>query len=104
MAPTPEGKIKAAVMKAVRKRGHVIYTAFGDGHMVTGFPDKFGLLTHPPNVAGKFFGLELKAPGKKPSPAQISRLQEIEEGGGFAGWADSVETAMDCFDEWEATR
>lgn len=41
----------------------------------------------------KFIGLEIKLPGKKPTPEQINFITAIRKNGGLAGVATSVDEA-----------
>ena len=40
---------------------------------------------------GKFFAIEIKAPGKKPSEVQLKFLKKISDRRGIAMWTDSAE-------------
>jgi hypothetical protein len=44
-----------------------------------------------------FTGVELKAPGEKPSEEQMRFLRELAEAGGVSGWASSLEDALEIF-------
>lgn len=58
-----------------------------------GVPDRVGL------YKGKFFAIEVKRPGKEPTPLQWRRMREIEENGGKAFWgtAEKVCTEMEAW-------
>lgn len=43
---------------------------------------------------GRFFALELKRPGKKPTTEQLTFLAHVRSRGGYAGWADNVTDAL----------
>lgn len=53
---------------------------------------------------GRFTALEVKAPGKMPTPDQRRFLELVRSKGGFAGWCNSVERAVafreTCDPEW----
>ena len=100
MSKTPEVLLKEKIIKYMKDKGHLIVTAFGDGHMPNGFPDKFGVLSSPKHLRGKFYAFEVKVPGKKPKPNQLQWLQWIEDHGGLCAWVNSVEGVQDCLDEW----
>jgi hypothetical protein len=42
-------------------------------------------------IKGKFVGIEVKTPGKKPTPRQISTITRIIEASGMAFWTDSLD-------------
>ena len=42
-------------------------------------------------IAGRFVGIEVKVPGKKPTPRQAFNLKAIDAAGGVAFWTDSLE-------------
>lgn len=44
---------------------------------------------------GRFFAIEVKAPGKKASPEQITFLQEVADHGGIALVADNLEFVIE---------
>jgi hypothetical protein len=87
---TPEGfekdKIKA-YLKSIGAWYLVAHmTSFGKG----GAPDILACL------GGRFVGIEVKRPGKGPTPRQKTRIEEIKQAGGFACWgtADKVITEL----------
>jgi hypothetical protein len=43
-------------------------------------------------VEGRFFAIEVKAPGQKPTPRQIRTLEEVDDAEGIAIWgtADQI--------------
>lgn len=57
-----------------------------------GLPDLIGC------DRGRFFGIELKAPGKRPVPLQRYILSLITKAGGIAGYADSLEAFVKLID------
>jgi hypothetical protein len=40
---------------------------------------------------GRFFGLEIKVPGKEPDPRQEEWAERARRYGAFSGWSDSIE-------------
>jgi VRR-NUC domain len=55
-------------------------------------------------VAGRTFGLELKAPGGRLSPAQRQCHEEIRLAGGVVGVAASIDEATNLLSEWGVLR
>ena len=60
-----------------------------------GFPDLVGVV--PPS--GRAIYIEVKAPGGKPTNAQVSMLALLAAKGAIAFWADSVTSALAQFQE-----
>jgi hypothetical protein len=77
-------KIEAAIMKGLGVKA--------------GAPDL--LLVIPP--AGRIAGLELKAPGKTPTPAQIYMGKAIVDAGGYFADCDSIDKAIRILSTWRA--
>ena len=44
---------------------------------------------------GRFVGIELKAKGQKPTALQCWKLSAIQKAGGFAFWADNLESVIE---------
>lgn len=103
---TPEGKVKEDIKKWLKAHG--FWSAGGDEPAVVkgwyflpvsmgmgshGIPDFLGTITK----GGRFFSIEAKAPGKKPTDRQLDRHNEIRLAGGIVIIADSVS----CMDELE---
>lgn len=61
-----------------------------------GVPDRILL------YKGRVMFLELKAPGKMPSPLQEREMVELRARGFLAVWSDDVESAKDAIAEWVA--
>lgn len=75
---TPESKVKRKVTKALKEIGaYYFYPATG-GFGKSGVPDVVAC------YRGRFFGIECKAGGNKPTALQAKNLSEIEEAGGFS--------------------
>lgn len=64
----------------------------GDRHVrigAVGHLDIKGMLK-----GGKYFELEAKRPGEKPTDRQLDRIARVRDGGGISGWFTSVEEAL----------
>jgi Holliday junction resolvase len=71
----------------VARRAWVLVT-HGGPHMPVGTPDIIGC------CEGRFFALEVKQPGKRPTPIQSLRLEAIAEAGGIAAVVHSSDEAL----------
>ena len=49
---------------------------------------------------GRCAGLELKAPGGRPTPAQLAIGEQMQSLGHLWGWADSVDDAIGLLKSW----
>lgn len=78
MATTPEGKVKAKVVKLLKERGVYYFfpATFGMGR--SGVPDIVCC------VRGCFLGIECKAGKNKPTALQEKEMAAIRESGGSA--------------------
>jgi hypothetical protein len=74
---TPEGKVKAKVKKILDAVGAYWTMPVTGGYGSSGAPDF--LVCH----RGKFFGIECKANGNKPTALQEDNMRRIEASGGF---------------------
>jgi len=94
---TPEGKVKDACKKELKKRGIWHYMPVQNGMGVVGIPDIIGCWN------GWFIAIETKAPGKAKNVTanQAQRLKEIERAKGLALVIDSVETLRIILDDCE---
>jgi len=99
---TPEGKVKAAIKKDIRKLGAYECWVVPFGMGKSGVPDL--LLCY----EGLFIGIELKAPGRRgeknrgATPRQMLNLRSIRDNGGYAAIVDSVQEfrqVMACVQE-----
>ena len=90
---TPEGRIKDQVKAFLKERG--VWFTVGTG-----------LATLPVDIIGcyrgRFFAIEVKAPGKKPTPKQYVIMAKIVACGGATMWGDNLETIVLCFDAFAA--
>jgi hypothetical protein len=46
----------------------------------------------------------LKAPGGRPTAAQLDFLARFNEAGGHSAWADDIDRALACLDAWGLLR
>ena len=74
--PGLESKIQTAIIKKLRARGCYVVKVITASR--NGVPDL--LVCH----QGRFYGIEVKAPGGKVSAVQAANLQRITENGGVA--------------------
>ena len=83
---TPEATIKTAIREHLKKIGAYHFA-----------PVQMGLGVATVDVLacvkGRFVGIEVKVPGKVPTPRQMIALSEIERAGGVAFWCTSL---ADC--------
>lgn len=86
MALTPEGKVKKDVKAWLVKHQAYYYMPVSNGMGRVGAPDFIVCL------AGRFIGIETKAPGKKKNvtPNQQREIQWINRAGGYAMVVDDV--------------
>jgi hypothetical protein len=88
---TPEGKVKEAVKKVLKKHGVWYFMPMQNGFGVVGIPDFICC------IDGLFFTVETKAPGKRDNttPNQQRVMREILEHGGYAIVADDAKQVED---------
>lgn len=89
---TPEGKIKAAVKAVLKTYGAYWHCPVQNG---MGAPSLDFICC----FRGKYFAVETKSPGKRPTPRQEITISEIEKAGGKVFVIDG-----DCseLEEWLA--
>lgn len=90
MAQTPEGRIKDKVKKVLLNTPKCYYHMPVQNGMGRPTLDFIGC------CAGRFFGIETKAPGKKPTPRQLCTINLMEDAGAKVFVIDSE-------DLWELT-
>jgi Holliday junction resolvase len=78
MALTPEGKVKAKVVKILRDEDAYYFFPATHGYGRSGVPDIVCC------VAGKFLAIECKAGGNKPTALQVREIETIRQAGGVA--------------------
>jgi len=94
LPPPTEAEVSAQVVEAARLLGLVLERQntggahFGDRYV------KFGLKGNPDWIAtlpgGRRLGLEIKRPGKRPTPEQMARLRALNEAGAVGLWTDDA--------------
>lgn len=89
MAMTPEGRVKEAVKRVLKKHGVWYFLPVSNGMGSMGIPDFICC------YRGSFVAIETKAPGKlkNTTPNQDRVLKEISQNGGYAIVVDNAETA-----------
>tara|TARA_R100000995_G_scaffold78489_1_gene49101 strand:- start:112 stop:432 length:321 start_codon:yes stop_codon:yes gene_type:complete len=75
---TPEAKVKRVVTKHLKSVGAYYFFPATGGYGKSGVPDIVGCFR------GKFFGIECKAGGNKPTALQEKNLREIADCEGIA--------------------
>ena len=78
MAKTPEKKVKDKVTAQLKALGAYYFYPVTSGFGSSGVPDIVGC------YKGRFFGIECKANGNKPTELQKLNLQRIGEAGGLS--------------------
>jgi len=78
VALTPEGKVKAKVVKILRDEDAYYFFPATHGYGRSGVPDIVCC------VAGKFLAIECKAGGNKPTALQVREIETIRQAGGVA--------------------
>lgn len=73
---TPEGKVKAKVVKLLKQFGVYYFYPVTGGFGRSGVPDVICC------VNGYFVGIECKAGKNKPTPLQEAEMQKIRDAGG----------------------
>jgi len=97
MVSQREGELARAIIQALSARvGGFWCKIHGGPFQKAGLPDIVGC------VDGKFFGIEVKMPGKMPTVLQFIVLDEICNSGGCAFWTTSVEAAVKEVEAWLA--
>lgn len=87
MASTPEGKVKKKVVAQLQKLNVYYFYPVTSGYGSSGVPDIVGC------YRGRFFGIECKANGNKPTVLQTMNLNKIEGCGGVALVIDEANVA-----------
>ena len=84
---TPEGRIKAAINKTIKK--------FPDVYKFMPVPGGYGMssLDYLLCVAGKFLAIEAKRDGGVPTDRQMHMMRDIERAGGRAICVNSIRQA-----------
>ena len=82
-----ESSIEEALKNYAKERG--MFTSKFVSPSNSGVPDRLFV------CSGRVLFLELKAPGKKPTPLQMKRMKELEASGAEVGWVDSKQVGKD---------
>lgn len=96
-----ETDIMRTICIALSEHGHIVHrTNSGLLYTKTGTPVRVGVpgmsdLQGHRCTDGKCFYLEVKRPGQKPRENQMQFLRAMENTGAIAGWADSVQRALE---------
>ena len=86
MPKQPEGRLVKRIQQMLARKGAVGFKIHGgDNYQERGIPDILCC------YCGKFVGIECKQPGEPLSAAQKYQLHRIEEAGGIAIVAESLE-------------
>lgn len=90
MSSGPETRLRKKIVIALKKEWPYGYfrKIHGGAFQNIGIPDLFCC------VEGIFFGLEIKIPKKKATPAQVLEIKSIRAAGGVAGVIYSPEQAV----------
>lgn len=81
---TPEKKVKDKVKRLLAEHGAYYFMPATHGYGSSGVPDIAACL------AGRFFGIECKAGGNKPTALQLKNLRELSSAGGVAVVVDET--------------
>ncbi len=81
---TPEGRIKTKVRTYLKSIGAYVFSPVQQGLGVS----TLDLLCC---IDGLFFAIEVKRPGRFPTPRQDTVMREINKAGGIAIWGDNVD-------------
>jgi len=94
MKTGPENKIKAKVREMLKKHGIFNFPVAASPYGYAGISDRLAVL---PN--GKLLAIEVKAPGKLPTPLQMEFLKKVGKNKGFGFVVDGDEAlgALDYF-------
>lgn len=87
MAATPEKKIKDKVVAQLKALGAYYFYPVASGYGSSGIPDIVVCYN------GRFFGLECKANGNKPTALQQMNIDKINNAGGVALVIDEANVA-----------
>ena len=82
---TPEGKVKQAITKFLKEQESCWWVM----PVVSGYGKP--LLDYIGCSRGRFFAIEAKAPGRKPTARQVRTLTEIERAAGMCFVVDNVQ-------------
>ena len=86
---TPEGQLTASVRSLLRAAGIFHYKHWGGPMGYPGVADIIGC------YKGRMIAIELKSPTGKPTPEQERFIQNVNEAGGIAFVARSIDEVID---------
>jgi hypothetical protein len=90
---------ESAIVRTIQKRLEphcVVRKRHGSVFSIRGDPDLYGMLPlDHADYPGRHFELEVKRPGEKPTPLQLTRLREWEAAGAVTGWVTSAQEALE---------
>ena len=89
-----ESTIEKALVAHCKARGLLTYKFSSPAHR--GVPDRVIM------GGGKLMFIELKRPGKEPTPLQQRELQRIREAGVHAYWSSNIDNLRDWVDDFFA--
>lgn len=84
--------VEQELVKTARRYGGMAIKM--NSQSVTGMPDRLVLLP-----GGRLGFVELKAPGEKPRPEQLFRMERLRDMGYFADWCDTKDKAVKIVEE-----
>lgn len=91
-----EKTITNAIMKTAKSEGWWVMKVHGGAYQMSGIPDILAI------KAGRAVFLEVKQPGKAPTPLQEQRMHEIRTvGGAVAETVTSKHEAMEVLSRWD---
>jgi hypothetical protein len=90
---TPEGKLKNSIKAFLKDRGAYYHMPVLTGYGVPTL-DFVGCFK------GRFFAVETKAPGQRPSARQNFTMAEMNKAGGLTVWVDNIDDFVRWWDLW----
>lgn len=88
-----EAPIQRKIITWLREQGCYVYKAVGSPYAQRGTPDILCILR------GQAYGLEVKAPGGKPTKLQEVELEKIRKAGGVAAVVTSLDEVKELIAE-----
>ncbi len=95
-----EAKLTKKCIEKLRKKGALAIKIHGGPHQPVGLPDIVGC------YEGRFFGIEMKLPGKEKTltEKQAKKLRDIEQAGGIARVCTTVEQCLEVLEDIDIER
>lgn len=87
---SPEALLKTRIRNRLRLGGDYIFSPVQMGLGAA----TVDILGASKRLHGRFYGIEVKTPGNKPTPRQALCLEDIKKAGGIAFWTDSWESFL----------